>query len=236
MTGSRGRVLWLDSLRGIAILLMVLFHLCYDLNYFRFLSIDLHHDLFWLAFRWLIVTLFLFAVGVSLGIVHGRGIRYASLRKRLLTLGSASGAISLATWLAFPQYWVYFGIIHFILVASFLALPFVGRTLLPIFLGALIFALYWSGLVTETGLFGLFKEPLHLPRYTLDLVPLLPWFAVVLIGIAFASAGLHWRMERYLPEHPFPVLRWSGRHALAIYLLHQPLLFGAVDLFYSLTA
>jgi len=138
--------------------------------------------------------------------------------------------ISLATWIAFPAYWVYFGIIHFILLASLLGLPFVGRGVLSLISGILILLLYWSGLWQETGLYSLLKAPLHLPRYTLDLVPLLPWFGVVLLGIAFAAFGLHRRIEEWLPEHRFPSLRWSGRHALAIYLLHQPLLYGAVYL------
>ncbi|WP_457607325.1 heparan-alpha-glucosaminide N-acetyltransferase [Nitratifractor sp.] len=224
------RLRWLDNFRGIAISLMVIFHFFYDLNYFRFVSIRFLEDPFWLEFRWLIVSMFLFAVGVSLGIVHRRGIRWTSVRHRALLLGGASGAISLITWLLFPAYWIYFGILHFIFVASLLGLPFVGRVRASLLVGGAILLLYWSGLWQETGFFELLKGPLHLPRYTLDLVPLLPWMGVVLLGVSFSGAGMQERFERQLPTLPLGPLRWAGRHALAIYLLHQPLLFGGVYL------
>ena len=89
------------------------------------------------------------------------------------------------------------------------------------------------------GLYDWARSLLHLPRYTKDLVPFFPWFGVVLLGVAFASAGWHrvpllagvmasgWGTR---------VLAFMGRHALALYLLHLPILFGVVMLLYRLTA
>jgi uncharacterized membrane protein len=82
----------------------------------------------------------------------------------------------------------------------------------------------WIGLMT------------HKPA-TEDYVPLLPWFGVVLAGICAANVLLQkGRMERLngvLPAGSAPVrlLAFSGRHSLLIYLLHQPVLFGLINLY-----
>ena len=210
--------------------MMVIFHLCYDLNYFRFISIHQLRDPFWLAFRWLIVSMFLFAAGISLVIVYGKEIRFFHLLKRLAVLGGAALAVTVATYLVFPKAWVYFGILHLIFISTILGLLFVSKAKTSFVAGIAILLAYWSGIWTETGTFRLLQPLLHLPRHTVDLAPLLPWFGIFLLGIAFASAGLHLRIEKHLHAHPFPLLRQAGRHSLAIYLLHQPLLFGLLFL------
>jgi uncharacterized membrane protein len=64
---------------------------------------------------------------------------------------------------------------------------------------------------------------------TEDHVPLLPWFGVVLVGVALGAAlprarvALD-RMGRLSPRW----LGWLGRHSLLIYLVHQPVLIGAL--------
>ncbi len=79
-------------------------------------------------------------------------------------------------------------------------------------------ALIWLGLGTST-------------PATLDWRPLLPWAGVVLIGLGLARAALprladwrwvSWRAARW----PGRVFAFAGRHSLAIYLVHQPILFG----------
>ena len=231
------RILWLDQLRGFAIALMLLFHFCYDLNYYRFLHIAITTDPFWVSFRELIVTLFLFAVGVALVLVHRRGIRWSHVGRRALILGLAAAAVSLATWWIFPRYWVYFGILHLIWIASLLGLAFVGRPLLALSAALGIFLGSTQGWLGTEGFFRLLQPLLHLPERTVDLAPLFPWFAVVLLGIAFASSGWMKRLEPgpALPGSGGRLLALAGRHALAIYLLHQPILFGSVAGVYILT-
>ncbi len=228
-----GRLIWLDLFRGAAIGLMILFHFCYDLNFYGFIHQDFARDLFWRAFRWLIVWIFLLSVGISLVLVHGRGIRWSSVGRRLLLLGTAAAGVSLVTRILFPDSWVYFGILHFILLASLAALPFVGRPLLSLVVGLAVL-LGWSlGWISMEPLFPLLAPRLGLPAFTRDLVPFVPWFGVVLLGVAFASAGGHRAPVLAavgISGRATGVLAFMGRHALAIYLLHLPLLFGAVML------
>jgi uncharacterized membrane protein len=233
LKSSGRRLIWLDLFRGTAIGLMILFHFCYDLNYFGYLRIDIGHDPFWLVFRWIIVWIFLLAVGISLVLVHGGGIRWRSVFRRIGILGGAAALVSLATWVVFPRSWVYFGILHFILTASLAALPFVGRPRLALGTALLILGGSAAGILHMHGLYEWLRPFLHLPRYTKDLVPFVPWFGVVLLGVAFASAGWHRTPLLVSVEargRATRTLAFLGRHALAVYLLHLPLLFGAVML------
>jgi uncharacterized membrane protein len=66
-------------------------------------------------------------------------------------------------------------------------------------------------------------------------VPLFPWFGAVLLGIAAArlasSAGLLERLGSFRPGRWSLPAQFAGRHSLVIYLLHQPVLIGAIWLF-----
>jgi len=230
----QNRLLGLDIFRGWAILLMVLFHLAYDLNYFQFIEINLKKDFFWEYARYVIVNMFLFSVGISLALVHTPKIRWKSMYKRTLMLGLASVLVSIATYIQFPHRWVYFGILHFILFASWIGLIFIPFPRLSFLLGFFILLGSYFGFLHTQYLFDMLQFPLHLPKYTEDLVVFFPWFGVVLFGIGFV--GFAWQDKVFtLPlfnsTNRFNLLlAFSGRHALIIYLLHQPLLFGLIML------
>lgn len=227
------RLIGLDIFRGWVILLMVLFHLAYDLNYFKLIHINLHQDTFWVYARYLIVIMFLVTVGISLALTHHPKIQWNKMLKRTLVLGVASALVSFSTYIQFPQTWVYFGILHFILLASLLGLfflPYPGLTLLSSIVILWGSAIGWLHMHT---LFSFVQKPLHLPpAYTEDLVIFFPWFAVVLLGISLVQYQLH----RPLLQHSFfshnvlhnRFLALMGRHALLIYLLHQPILFAVI--------
>ena len=227
---NKNRFAALDIFKGWAIVLMVLFHLCYDLNYFHYISIDLQHDKFWLLARYIIVTMFLLGVGMSLTLAHTPIIKWDKVRKRIVLLGGASLLISITTYVVFPHSWVYFGILHFILFASLLGLLFLQKPLLSLFLAILILLASTLGWLELHWLFLWLKEPLHLPKYTEDFVPIFPWFAVILFGMSSVSYGYY---KTILGNRVFNptlthnrVLAKLGRNALVIYLIHQPLLFG----------
>lgn len=226
----------LDGLRGLAIALMIGYHLCFNLAYFGALSADFNHSPFWLGLRSLIVTLFLGVMGMSLALATQHTLQWRPYLRRLAILLAAAALVSIGSYLVFPASWIFFGVLHFIALASVLALPFTR--------------FYWSNLFIGTGLlvFGLvyqheyFNQPwlqwFGLMTYkpiTEDYVPLLPWFGVVLIGI-FLGKAIYGRspvpaLARWQPTRlPGKILSGAGRHSLLIYLLHQPLLMGILYL------
>ena len=65
---------------------------------------------------------------------------------------------------------------------------------------------------------------------TEDHVPILPWLGACLIGYGLGNKLVgHPKVKDLAQVEPRPrLLAWMGRHSLAIYLLHQPLLLGVL--------
>ena len=228
---TKQRFHYLDVVRGIAIILMIIYHFSFDLDNFNYIQIDLDNSLGWQSFRAVIVTLFLTTMGMSLALTHANGICWACMKKRTLFLGGASILVSVGSYLQFPESWIYFGILHFILFASWLGLFFVGKPILSLITAIVILVGSYFGWLHTHALFDLVKHVLHLPiQYTEDLVNVFPWFAPVLIGIFIVEKGWH-VYPQLAPSFISRKIEFMGKHSLFIYLIHQPLLFGMILLF-----
>ncbi len=240
-----GRLWEVDLLRGLAIIMMVAFHLAFDLDYFKIYEIDLSGG-FWFYLARLTASLFLLLVGVSLTLSHSRAklagqlSQYpASLWKRSLWIMSLAMGITLATYILIGRGYILFGILHLISISLILAYPLLRLGIVNAFLGlaAILLGLYIQGLEVDfTWLIWLGLAP---PDFvSLDYTPLFPWFGMVLMGVATGSL-LYRDLER---RFPLPdISRWTpirgllflGRNSLAIYILHQPLLLGLIYLAYG---
>jgi len=218
----------LDLMRGIAIIMMIAFHFIYDLNSFGFSDIPLFTHWAGIAWRCLIVFLFLSAVGISLVIAHSKGIKFKKFLKRLLYLGIAALFVSAGTYVMFPDGWVYFGILHLIWFSTIIAISFVNLPKTSLLIAALILI---GAIFDQPNLsfISYLLEP-YLPFGSVDYYPLFPWLSFVFIGI-------------YLGHNPYYQkififrLNWLeviGKHALIIYLTHQIVLFSIVSLAYNL--
>lgn len=237
--------LWeVDLLRTAAIGMMVAYHVGYDIDA---LAPAVGLDPFsggWRALQVATGSTFLGVVGLSAAISNARarerglsGVRlYARHARRAGQVLVAAAGVSLVTFLALGDEWVRFGILHCIGVAMLLA-PLVVR------LGAWNLAL-GAGLIAA-GL-ALREVGSDLPlafvvgfrpegEAGVDLYPLLPWLGPVAIGLGLGAllypGGVRGRLTRALPDAaPAGVLRTTlpGRHALPIYLVHQPLLIPLV--------
>ena len=122
---SPPRLVCIDALRGCAIVLMVIYHFCFDLSYFGLAPFDFYLDRFWLNFRTLILSLFLGLVGVTLVLASQPPLNVRRYLHRLMLLVAIAALVSLATWWMFGDRLVFFGALHFIAVASLLGLLFV---------------------------------------------------------------------------------------------------------------
>ena len=231
---SRRRVPQIDLLRGVAVLMMVVFHLNWSLDYFG-VAVPAPFDGFWNLFQKSTGGLFLSLVGVSLVLGHSPSsatARYLSRGARIFGYGMV---ITLGSLVFRPEGFVFFGVLHFIGVAVILAAPFIRFTWLNLLLGTCFLA---AGVRLQTMTFDfpwLVWLGLNHPVYTIDIYPILPWLGVVFLGM-FAGRmmvrGGRPGMTDEARRRSRP-LRFLGRHALPAYFLHLPVVFGAA---YVITA
>ncbi|WP_418640359.1 heparan-alpha-glucosaminide N-acetyltransferase [Sulfurimonas sp. ST-27] len=226
MSKLQTRYFDLDFIRGIAIVLMVVFHFCFDLNNFHFIDINIYHGVFWHYFRYVIVSLFLLCVGVSLYLVNESGYNFTKDLKRFFLIFANAMLVSAASYFTFPHSFIYFGILHFIAFASLLALAFVKFPKIALLAGITIIVLSYNNTLHMHWLYNILKMPLHLPKHPEDLVPFTPWFGVVLVGIFIGCKKLFIfnTVQNYFTKK----VSFLGKHSLLIYMIHQPVLFGTV--------
>ncbi|OYR19265.1 heparan-alpha-glucosaminide N-acetyltransferase [Brucella thiophenivorans] len=235
---SRPRLERIDIARGLALVAMAIYHFGWDLEFFGYMAAGTTGHGGWKLFARCIASSFLFLVGFSLVLAHGRIIRWNAVGKRFLQIGAAAAAISAVTYYMSPDNFIFFGILHQIALASVLGLLFLHvppvLTLAiatfvisaPFYAQADVFNQMWFAWV------GLSTIP---PRSN-DYVPLFPWFGAVLIGIATARIFERFNWLTMLsggiqPRILQKPLTFIGRHSLAFYLIHQPVLIALVYCF-----
>ena len=229
------RLALIDALRGIAIALMFAYHFSFDLNYFGVLHQNFNDDPFWLTARSVILGSFAALVGVSLALATGNGIQWRAYLRRLGLLAACAATVSIGSYYMFPASWISFGVLHFIAVASVLALVFVRWYWANLAIGCALIAIgaTVTSPVFDAPILNWFGLMTHKP-VTEDYVPLLPWFGVVLIGIfagRLACRGAPWvGVSQWKAGAASRPLAWAGRHSLILYMVHQPVFLGVLYL------
>ncbi len=231
-----------DLLRGVAIVLMVLYHLVFDLNYFAVYDIDVSSG-FWLAVARAAASLFLLLVGLSLTLSHSRATLLGQedrfllrLLKRSAWIFSLALGITLVTYLFIGQGYIIFGVLHLIGLSLLLAYPFLRLRKAKIIFGLLFILLgaYFQNI--SVGFPWLLWLGLAPPDfYSVDYVPVFPWFGVILVGMGMGE-WLYPGYRRRIPVcdlslSPFVrALTFLGQNSLAIYLVHQPVIIALLYL------
>jgi uncharacterized membrane protein len=226
------RVEGLDALRGVAIVAMVVYHFCFDLRYFGVARWDFEHDIRWLAARTLILSSFLLIAGISAALARRDPAADARWPRHVAVIGGAALLVTAASAMMFPRSFIWFGVLHAIALSLLLARPLIDRPRAALTAGVIVIAagvmlssqhfdnrmLGWLGFMTG--------KPM-----TEDYVPLFPWSGVLFLGIAAGHALVASNFAMLAPLARMPrALRFLGRHSLAVYLVHQPLLLGGLGL------
>lgn len=231
----------LDAVRGVAMVWMTVFHFCFDLNNVGVLQQDFHHNPVWTWQRTCILSLFLLCAGASQAVAHSRNQRWRAFGARSLQIGAGAALVSLGSWLMFPGSFIYFGVLHgmvvMLLITRFMA-PLGGWCAVP---GFAVLAVHpFAGPALSTGLGALLNVDLNAPSLnwlglitrlpvTEDYVPLFPWLGVMLLGFAGMHVLVHRTASRHESGGPGILTRGLarlGRVSLLYYLLHQPVLLG----------
>ena len=195
---------------------------------------------FWRVFAYATASLFVAIAGLSLtlaaaarrrrGATEGE-IARAQARRGLVVLGWGLVITAVTLVASSSEGAILFGVLHLIGLGTILAIPLVRRPMVALASGRSASSSARSSR-TISGPLWLAWLGLHPADFvSLDYVPVLPWFGVLLIGVA-AGWALFPNGERRRPLPPFPSwtepLLWVGRHTLAIYLLHEPVILAVL--------
>ena len=226
------RFIWLDILRGAALLAMASYHFTWDLADFGYLAADFPSTGWPRIYARTIASTFLFLAGLSLYRSHRHGIRWRSFALRFGRITAAAALVTIATYLVIPRGFVFFGILHQMALASLIGLLFLRVPAVITAAIALVIIVipqfyqfdalnpawfWWIGLSAQT-------------RVSFDYVPLFPWLGPFLLGMVLARLGGQWLdLRQNAPgisvTNPVKtLLSFLGRHSLVFYLVHQPVL------------
>lgn len=192
---------------------------------FKYVDIDFQKDAFWYWLPRLIVFLFMLSVGLSFSIAHKNRIKKAPYFKRLAKIGICAIGISISTYFLFPNNWVYFGTLHCIFFSTILITPFRKSPYL-----SLVFFYVFIGLELS----GVQIPFFQMEHAAMDYIPIWPWIGYSFLGIFLAHHDFH---KFKTPNvKALQLIRFLGRHALIIYLTHQPLMYGLIYLYTTVTS
>jgi len=247
MEESNKRIDLIDALRGLAVVMMVIHHMLYNLAAFLGAPWWVFTNPVFDFLQYIFIGLFLFLSGVS-----SRFSR-SNVRRGLIAIALAIG-ISVVTFVMGMPIW--FGILHLLGVC----MVFFGLTrkfwdLIPGKAAPVVFIPLIAASALARAYAALTSESLWMRNFlailgwlqpdrfdktllpwhdgfvfgSYDYQPIFPWILVFLLG---TYAGIYIR-ERRLPnrfyEQKVPFFPIVGRKALIIYILHQPVMYGIVQ-------
>lgn len=228
------RLFEIDGARGVAILMMVVYHTVFDLGFLGIAPVDALSGP-WRYFAYATASLFLLIVGISLVVSRARAARGAGgvlPAGKFLRRGAGIFAlgllVTLATWLYLPQNFVVFGILHLIGISILLSPLFFRFDRWNLIIGA-VFVLSGWAIAGTTGPAFLLPLGIMPPGFaSVDYTPIFPWLGVVLIGLGLGSVLYAGGKRQFrippVPDRLVAPLSFLGRHSLVIYLIHQPVI------------
>lgn len=224
------RRIWeIDFLRGLSIILVVGYHLLYDLGAYvgikRFLgwSTDLS-TVAWMVAQHFFAGLFIVLSGTSSTLTR-------SNVRRGLRLLAVSLAVTAVTYIFDPSEAVWFGILQ-LLAVSILIFGVAFEKARPltcaawgVFVLGLSAALHLLKKTVTIPFDWLLPFGIHSPGYSsFDYFPLIPWFGIFLIGAALGKSVYAPRKSLLPWRLPQTFVNAAGRHSLLIYIAHQPVI------------
>ena len=133
--------------------------------------------------------------------------------------------ITLFTYVFVRPNTIFFGILHFFAVASFLIPVFIKYNKLNLIVGL---SLILTGVFLQQQTFS-FSYLLWLgfvPENfsTFDYFPIIPWLGVILLGIYYGRYIVEKTGKIKFNSSFSSLFKFLGKHSLTVYLIHQPLL------------
>jgi len=230
----------LDVIRGVTVINMVLFHAIWDLVYIFGMNWDWYYGYGAYIWQQCICCTFI----TLSGFCAGMGKHTLKRGAIVFLLGLA---VTLVTLVFMPEDRVIFGVLT--LIGSSMLIVGACKSYLkkiPAIVGLLVsYGLFAFTRHADAKYLGIFTKPIfRLPDwlyqnyatayfgfpqsgfYSTDYFALIPWVFLFLTGFYLYQLmgkkflSIHWK--------GIPPLNWIGRHALEIYVVHQPVIYGVL--------
>lgn len=230
---SENRLLFLDAWRGLALYLMLLYHLLFDFYMFGWMGWEQIMSWPLVLLEKFIAYSFILCAGISATLTR------SNWKRGLVTLGAAA-LVTIASFIVDAP--ILFGVLQFLGMAM-LIYAAVGKWVQRV--PAKIAPFLWLALFVGTHILTdrvfvnvrwLFWLGFRYPGYiSYDHFPILPYIFLFFLG-SWAGGRIQKNRDRFLPLDRYAP-KWltvPGKRTLIIYLLHQPVLYGICLLIYNL--
>ncbi len=220
-TSYKERIWELDFLRGLALILMIYFHVIYDLYAFYNFNLNLDSGLYYMIGK-ASAILFILVSGISCLLSK------SSVKRGTIVLLCAV-LITVVTYFFVPDAVIVFGILHFFAISMIISKPFKKlNSILLLILGTaiILLSIYFINDIKPASN-ALFPLGIVNTKFTsADYYPLLPWFGVFLYGIALGKIFYPKKKSIFKTKFKNTPINFLGKHTLLIYMIHQPLISG----------
>ncbi len=235
---------WVDTLRGLVMVWMTVFHFCFNLTQAGYIHQDFDNDPLWTWQRTCILSLFLLCAGAGQAIALHQGQSWRQFGKRWLEIAGCAVLVTVGSVVMFPNSYIYFGVLHGMVVmllivrlsagwgrwlwaagAIALAMKYIAFYAISTWAAAEILnekMFNWLGLISV--------KPI-----TEDYVPLVPWLGLMWWGMAATQWWLAHQPSHQKntakPQTTSMALRplaALGRWSLSYYMLHQPVMLAGL--------
>ncbi len=244
--GRNNRAGLLDTLRGFAILYVMLYHLLYDLIFFGGVSIPFFFTGVWETIHQFFLVI-LFAVS---GVCAGMSKNVLKRGAELYLLGSA---LTVFTAVFLPDEVIVFGVLScfgtIMLIYGVLAPIFKKLPNMIIFVVFTLLSVIFLDFYRSDSLFFIFGRlrldvpddiqwlyPLGITSsdfHSADYFPLVPYGFIFLAGTAFSDYVKSGALPKLFYKAKLPVINFCGKHSLWLYIIHQPVFMAVVFLFFA---
>ena len=178
----------IDFMKGLAVIFMVIFHYFYLGKHMGKMEVDTSQGIYWFLAKFAHLT-FIFMVGVNMVVTRLNSKNKEEYKqkqyKRVLHLALLACIISVVSYVAFPDKWVKFGILHFIATGILLLMSFVDKPKVSLGISISIFLVF---LLNQMGML----------RFLYSIIPDIPAFILGFFNTRFASLD-HFAIIKFLP-------------------------------------
>jgi len=230
------RLYFLDTIRGFAVILMIIFHVFVALNLFNSNFYNLNSTpLYEIGFIARNTLILLFGISLYLSYINSDNIiEYKKKQlKRIKILLICSIIITIATYIFIPDKYIVFGILHFFAISGLILYNFVDNIpiLLFIFIFVSIFNILFYNNSKQSYFTGMFI-PFY--KYTIDHFFIFKYINLIIIGI-FIGHILYNNYKKYKNnlDKQNNIFNKIGKNTLFIYMIHIPILYYLVYTYYK---